>query len=80
MIPRRLWESKNERIRNSIIDAVNAKGFPHSEETLICSGRDDPASVKRDDPLNSLVRQFLNEKGFPRCEGTLMCSGRDDWI
>ena len=80
MIPHRLWESKNERIRNCIIDAVNAKGFPHSEETLICSGRDDPASVKRADPLNSLVRQFLNEKGVPHSEETLICSGRDDWI
>jgi hypothetical protein len=80
MIPRRLWESKNERIRNCIIDAVNAKGFPHSEETLICSGRDDPASVKRDGHLNPLLKHILSAKGSPRCEEIFICAGRDDWI
>jgi hypothetical protein len=80
MIPHRLWESKNERIRNCIIDAVNAKGFPHAEETLICSGRDDPASVKRGDPLNPVLKYILSAKGLPQREETLSNAGRDDWI
>jgi len=51
-----------------------------NEETLVCSGRDDPACARRDDPLNPLPENSINAKGFPHAEETLVCSGRDDWI